>query len=175
MWESCATSKLKKFSEIFEKLESCPSQNKNENGFVPKSNLPKVIFLVSWTNYFSSEKSLTYFGVFVNLNFEKMTYRAPTNLGGYYNTDDHEYQHQHHPVAAAPYDSQNIQIDTEGQNGYYHSSTELHRFAQNADRYTTNVRSYDYLTWALLFGLAWASLGRPMDDKQNLDRLQYMI
>jgi hypothetical protein len=64
-----------------------------------------------------------------------MTYRAP-NVGSYYNTDDGEYQH--HPVAV--FENQNIQIDTDGQNGYYHSSTELHRFAQNADRYTTDIR-----------------------------------
>lgn len=69
-----------------------------------------------------------------------MTYRAP-NLGGYYSTDDHQLEYQHHPAATTAYDTQNIQIDTEGQNGYYHSSTELHRFAQNADRYTSNVRN----------------------------------
>ena len=64
-----------------------------------------------------------------------MTYRTP-NLGGYYITDEVDFQH--HPVPG--FENQTLQIDSDGQNGYYHSSTELHRFAQNADRYTTNVR-----------------------------------
>ena len=60
----------------------------------------------------------------------------------YYNTDEIDYQRHPVPVFEPP----TLQIvdqlpqDPEGQNGYYHSSTELHRYAQNADRYTSNVR-----------------------------------
>ncbi len=70
---------------------------------------------------------------------KKMAYRQ-----NYYNTEEIDYQRHPVPVFEPP----TLQIDhhhsppseNELQNNFYHSSTELHRFSQNADRYTSNVR-----------------------------------
>jgi len=56
----------------------------------------------------------------------------------YSSTEEHEYQRQ------IPYiETQTLPINHLEQldnNGYFHHpSTELHRYGQNADRYTTNV------------------------------------
>ena len=68
-----------------------------------------------------------------------MAYRQ-RNLGSYYNTEDIDYQR---PGPA--FEPPTLQLDqlqeNEPQNVYYHSSTELHRYGQNADRYTSNVRT----------------------------------
>ncbi len=63
-----------------------------------------------------------------------------TNISrnGYPTSDEHHYQPQMPYIETQAFPIDHLeQLDN---NGYFHhASTELHRYGQNADRYTTNV------------------------------------